>query len=130
MAISDRSSNIERARAGAAGGPETGLTVQDVVSGGWRTLRLCGEVDLAARDLLDDVIEHVCTSAIDGIVLDLSEVSFIDSTGVRAVVLLQRRCVERGTELRIISGSRAVRRIFEISGLLDRLPFVADGPGG
>jgi anti-anti-sigma factor len=129
VAMSDGGSSGDRGRVGGAGEPEPSLTVQDVVSGGWHTLRLCGEVDLAAGDLLDDVIEQVCQVAIDGVVLDLSEVSFIDSTGVRAVLELRKRCQRQGAELRIV-GSSAVRRVFEISGLLDRLPFVADGSSG
>jgi anti-anti-sigma factor len=129
VAISDRDSSVKPARADGAGGPEPTLTVQEVVSGGWHTLRLCGEVDLAARDLLDDVIEQVCATANDGVVLDLSEVSFIDSTGVRAVLELRNRCQQQNAKLRII-GSSAVRRVFEITGLLDRLPFVADDSSG
>jgi anti-sigma B factor antagonist len=97
------------------------------VAGGWHTLRLVGEVDLAASILLHEVIERVCAIAVDGIVLDLSEVSFIDSTGVCAVLVLHERCTEQGTELRISSGSKVVQRVFEIAGLLDRLPFVPVG---
>src|SRR5580700_6739213 len=108
--MSDGGSGGDRGRAGGTGQPEPSLTVQDVVSGRWHTLRLCGEVDLAAGDLLDDVIEQVCRVAIDGVVLDLSEVSFIDSTGVRAVLELRKRCQQQGAELRIV-GSSAVRRV-------------------
>ncbi len=111
----------------SVGDPLPQLEVQDVVAGGWHTLRLVGEVDLAASILLDEVIERVCAIAVDGIVLDLSEVSFIDSTGVRAVLVLHERCKEQGTELRISSGSKVVQRVFEIAGLLDRLPFVPVG---
>jgi len=126
MAISDRGfgeSEAPRPLAGAV----TQLEVQDLVAGGWHTLRLSGELDLVSTTLLDDAIERIAMSAITGVALDLRNVTFIDSTGVRAVVELNDRCRRQRIEFRVISGSDAVQRIFEVTGLLDVLPFQTDG---
>lgn len=106
------------------------LEVQDVVAGGWHTLRLSGELDLASTALLDDAIGRIVMTAMAGVALDLRKVTFIDSTGVRAVVELNDRCRQQSVEFRIISGSSAVHHIFEVTGLLDVLPFQADGSIG
>lgn len=126
MAISDRGfgeSEAPRPLVGAV----TQLEVQDLVAGGWHTLRLSGELDLVSSTLLDDAIGRIAMSAIAGVALDLRNVTFIDSTGVRAVVELHDRCRRQRIEFRVISGSAAVQRIFEVTGLLDVLPFQTDG---
>lgn len=91
---------------------------------GWHTLHPVGEMDLSSRTVLNDVLGGIFTGDPQGIALDLSRVSFIDSCGVQAVVALDSRCRERGIELRIVSGPRAVQRVFELCGLLTSLPFV------
>ena len=59
----------------------------------------------------------------DRVILDLSGLEFIDSTGLRVIVHAVN-AAERGRwELRLRHGPRAVRRVFEISGVLGALPF-------
>jgi anti-sigma B factor antagonist len=99
------------------------LEIQSVVAGGWHTLRLSGELDLVSTQQLDDATAHVDAIAIDGITLDLSKVEFIDSTGVRAVLMLRERCRQRGTEFQIVPGPPPVQRVFDVTGLGDVLPF-------
>lgn len=106
-------------------GPRPQLEIQDVVAGGWQTLRLSGELDLVSTALLDDAIERIGMVAVDGIALDLHKLTFIDSTGVRAVLELQDLCREHGTEFRIIQGPPTTQRIFEVAGLIEVLPFQA-----
>ena len=63
-------------------------------------------------------------AAIEGVALDLSEVTFLDSTGIHALVALHERCQEQDVALRIVPGPRQVQRVFSLCGLLDSLPFV------
>ena len=58
------------------------------------------------------------------VVLDLSRLEFIDSSGLHATVELFKRAAARDTKLVIIRGPRAVQRIFEITGLAARLPLI------
>ena len=59
------------------------------------------------------------------LVLDLSEVSFLDSTGVHGLLPAQHNCAEAGVRLALIPGPGAVQHVLEICGPLEILPFVA-----
>jgi anti-anti-sigma factor len=58
------------------------------------------------------------------VVLDLSRLSFIDSTGVHAVTELHKRAEQQRARVVIVPGPRAVQRIFELVGLTEVLPFL------
>jgi anti-anti-sigma factor len=103
------------------------LELQDSVCDGWHTLVLSGEFDFAAADTLESVIRKICVPPTLGIVLDLTRLTFLDSTGLREVLLAARLCESQGCEFRVIPGRKGVQRVFEISGLIDRLQFDADG---
>lgn len=83
---------------------------------GVRVLRLAGELDLSTADLLRGAVgDH------EGpLVLDLAEVAFIDSSGVRALV-----DVSAGRVVGIHAPSEAVQRMLELTRLADRFPRVA-----
>ena len=59
------------------------------------------------------------------IVLDLSNLAFLDSTGLRLVIHADARSRSDGNRLRLLRGTPPVHRLFELCGLTDRLPFVA-----
>jgi anti-anti-sigma factor len=80
-----------------------------------RSYRLSGELDLSTADQLIDVLAQDRTSPGD-IALDLSELTFIDSSGLRVLLDTVRSLDERGTlVLRRPSGE--VARVFEVSGI-------------
>jgi anti-anti-sigma factor len=82
-----------------------------------------GEIDLATVDLVREAIErdHDGTS---GLALDLREVGFMDTSGLRLVLSLADRAASEGFELRVVRGPATVQRVFEVAGLESRLPFV------
>jgi anti-sigma B factor antagonist len=101
-----------------------GLEIEDHADAqGGVTLKLSGELDTDSVSVLENVAERYFSSGAPTIRLDLSELMFIDSTGLAAVVLVSRLCDRDGRELQIIRGPRAVQRLFEITGLVDVLPF-------
>jgi anti-anti-sigma factor len=57
-------------------------------------------------------------------VLDLSQLTFIDSSGVHVVHQLHKRSTHQMVRLVIVPGPRTVRRPFEILGLTGVLPFL------
>ena len=99
------------------------MTLRVVDSGTRRTLILSGELDLASRPLLDEALAHLGQERIEALVLDLSGVSFMDSTGLHAVLVAEELCAQRGCELLFVRGSAQVQRLFELSGVLARLKF-------
>jgi anti-anti-sigma factor len=81
-----------------------------------------GELDLATVGDFDAALEKAFASSAPQIVIDLAELSSIDSTGLRSLVLFNERCEEAGRELLIRRGSRRVHKAFEATQLEDRLP--------
>jgi anti-sigma B factor antagonist len=84
-----------------------------------------GEIDLATVDLVRDAVERDHQPG-EAVVLDLREVAFMDTSGLRYVLELTDRGNREGFALRLVRGPRAVQRVFEVSGLAPRLPFVDD----
>jgi anti-anti-sigma factor len=56
-------------------------------------------------------------------VLDLVHVTFIDSMGLRAILLCHAQCERHGCAFALARAQPQAQRLFEITGLLDRLPF-------
>jgi anti-sigma B factor antagonist len=102
--------------------------LQIVVTGaaGTTTIALAGEWDLAEREATRRVVENVLSRKPGRVVLDLRGVSFIDSSGLQAVVQLAECAAGLKIDLVIVPGPRAVHRVFEICQLIERLPFISD----
>ncbi len=106
-------------------GPQM-LEVQDVITDGRHTLLLSGELDMASAPELEAIVVRLCELGSKHLTLDLSKVTFIDSTGLQAVIDARNRCALHDQEFRITPGPPSVQRIFEITGLLESLPFESD----
>jgi anti-anti-sigma factor len=88
-------------------------------------LALAGELDLATVELLRRALEEIEARRPAWLVIDLSELSFIDCSGVRALLEEHRRAQARGRPLlQIRSGPAPVQRVFRLTGLECALPFV------
>ncbi|MEA2218584.1 MAG: anti-sigma factor antagonist [Solirubrobacteraceae bacterium] len=99
------------------------LTVHSERDGVLHTIRLEGELDLAtAEDIERELLRVEGTDALS-IMLDLSALEFIDSTGVRLLIQAEARSRADSRRLALLRGPRAVQRVFELTGILDRLPF-------
>jgi anti-anti-sigma factor len=104
------------------------LSVREDVAGGKHILVLTGELDLASRPLLDEFLRAVVDDKAAKVVLDIEGVSFMDSTGLQAILAAWRLCAQRDCTLEIVGGSVQVLRLFELAGVLDRLPFRSQAP--
>ena len=62
------------------------LTVDYTVDGGTAVIRVAGEIDIASRDTLTDAAKTVIAAGANRLVLDMSAVSFMDSSGIAAVI--------------------------------------------
>jgi anti-anti-sigma factor len=90
---------------------ETVLTGDDAV------VKLAGELDHAAAERLTEAFERTSRSMDSRLVLDLSEVTFVDSAGLRALIGIERCARERGVMLRTVSPPEHVRAVFRLSGV-------------
>jgi anti-sigma B factor antagonist len=77
---------------------------------------LVGDVDLATATVVDDELRRAGESE-SMVVLDLAQVSFMDSTGLRSVIAADQRLRERGGSLRIIHVPSQVNRLFDLVGI-------------
>jgi anti-anti-sigma factor len=91
------------------------LSIRDTVDAGRHTLALSGELDLGSANELEQAVREVCASGAE-LVLDLREVTFMDSTGLRVLIVAGALCEENGHELRIVPGED-IQRILEMTGL-------------
>jgi anti-sigma B factor antagonist len=103
----------------------SGLEIDERVGDGRCTLVLGGELDIASAPVLHAAVSRICQHGTAGaqITLDLSELIFIDSTGLAEIILTSQLCDRDGFELTVIPSPRAVQRLFELTGLIDALPF-------
>ncbi len=89
-----------------------------------------GELDIVTVEALDGALRHAFDSGCRHVVLDLRGLSFMDSHGIHLVMRWNSLAERSGVTFNVVQGGAAIRRLFEIVGLLDQLPFVApDGDG-
>ena len=85
---------------------------------GCTELAISGELDMAAADdLLRTATAALMASSCDDLVLDLSEVSFIDSTGLGTLVAIRNTTRDRAVTLHLRGASPPVRRLMKITNL-------------
>lgn len=90
---------------------------------GLATLTLRGELDLASVRQLEEGLAAIDEQAPVRITIDLGELAFIDSSGLRVLLLADTRAREHGYELVLLPGQEPVQRVFEMTGALDVLSF-------
>jgi anti-anti-sigma factor len=89
-------------------------------------LSLYGELDIAATTRFEAALAELEQDSPERLLLDLRGLTFLDSTGLRALLVADTRAREAGRRLTILQGPEAVRRVFEITGLEERLELVDD----
>ena len=80
-------------------------------------LRVFGEVDVATAPTLRDPLLALASPNSSYGVVDMTEVSFIDSTGLSALVSAQKRLRREGVELRLVMTRPNLRKVFDVTGL-------------
>ena len=88
-----------------------------------RTIALNGECDLQIFPDIDELLSGSCSDGFSSVRIDLRGLTFIDSSGLRALMMAKARADSHGTKLSIVPAPAAVMRVFELVGLLDQLPF-------
>ena len=89
-------------------------------------IALGGELDHTSALTLDDELRRAESGTHDVVVLDLSELRFVDSTGLGIIACAYRRMRRTGGRLVIASPTKGVKRILELTGMLQRLEVVED----
>jgi anti-sigma B factor antagonist len=82
-------------------------------------VRVWGEIDIVTSPALDDQLRSVTDQGHPSIVVDLGEVTFLDSTGLSALIGGLRRSKAAGGELHLLSPRPNVRKVLELTGLAE-----------
>lgn len=99
------------------------LDISLLEDAGQSTLVVTGEMDLATSPSLEGAVIRLCREGARQVVLDLSQLEFIDGSGLHAVSNARETCRQFGCEFCIVPGRKELHRLFKISGLAERLPF-------
>jgi stage II sporulation protein AA (anti-sigma F factor antagonist) len=91
-------------------------------------LRVRGELDVAVADSLLHRVEGMEGSSAQLVIVDLHEVTFLDSSGLKALLAAQQAAADGGFEVLVVRTPKAVRRVMDVAGA-DRILHLADQPG-
>ena len=86
---------------------------------GTATVALRGEVDILTVDQVRAVLGEALAAGPQEIVVDLTDLTFIDSTGLGALIFGFQRARDAGVRFRLAHASPSVRQILVLSGLLE-----------
>ena len=88
-------------------------------------ITVSGEVDLATSPELDTAIIAAIDSGATSVVIDLTDVSFMDSSGLGVIVRALKRCREAENDLDLVITNERVLKVFGITGLDQVIPIHA-----
>jgi anti-sigma B factor antagonist len=94
------------------------------LSAGSYVIALAGELDLAGVPDLTDALARLPPDA-DRTFVDLSQLSFIDSSGLRLLIEAAKSAQERGATMILVGPTPTVQRVFQIVGVADLVPVEA-----
>jgi anti-sigma B factor antagonist len=101
------------------------LSVENESLPGGARVALLGELDLATAAVAEEGLRAAEAAAPHRLKLDLTGLTFMDSTGLRLVIAAAARAREAGRSLVVVRGPAAVQRVFEVTGVDERLEFVS-----
>ena len=86
-----------------------------------------GELDLSGAAILEAELDRLAVEPeLAAVVLDLRGLVFMDSSGLRLVVVADMKARDAGRRFCLVRGDETVHRVFEITRMSDRLDFVDD----
>jgi anti-sigma B factor antagonist len=85
---------------------------------------LSGELDIATADQLTDALSGVQPAAGDRLIIDLTAVSFMDSTGLRVLIAANRNAAAGEYSLVIVTGDSPAKRVLELTRMDEHMQVV------
>ena len=104
-----------------AGLTDFGL-LEEPVDENTHLIALEGEVDAMSAPQLGKRILGLAEEGKTGVIVDMSEVSFMDSTGIGVLLNSLRQLTSKGAQLVLVCPTERMLRPFRITGLIGRLP--------
>jgi anti-sigma B factor antagonist len=98
------------------------LFVEPQVTGSRTVLLVGGEVDIATTPQLGAAIDAALASGTRELCVDLTQTTFMDSSGLHVLLEANRRAAEVGCELTIVCPPGPVARVLDLSGVGELIP--------
>jgi anti-sigma B factor antagonist len=103
------------------------LDFETTRNGSVAVVRAVGELDLSGAAVLEGELDRLVQDPeLSAVVLDMRGLQFMDSSGLRLVVLADMNAREAGRRFALVRGGETVHRVFEITRMSERLDFVDD----
>ena len=104
------------------------ITVSVTTAGASARVTASGEIDSSSAPQLRAELDSLLAAGARELVVDLCDVTFLDSAGLCVLAAVHRRAVADGVALRVLAANRAVSRPLQITGLWDLLGVEQVGP--
>ena len=95
------------------------------LSDDWLAIAVEGEIDLATADELSAALDQALSNGTEHVVVDLNLAPFMDSTGLKTLVMAQRRMSEVDRELVLAVKGGPISRLIDVSGVESSIRVVA-----
>lgn len=99
------------------------MEIRNRIYSGIMYVMLCGELDennaVYIRTNLDDLFEH---NEFNQVIIDLSELEFMDSTGVGVLIGRYKKLKQKNIPIYICNPSKHAEKIFNMTGLFNIMP--------
>ncbi len=95
------------------------LDIETITRDGWKVVRVKGEIDLASVGELENEVGGLIESGTTRIIIDLTGVTFLDSTGLRTLLATHSRLAQLGGTLALVLNGGPVERLLDITGVAD-----------
>lgn len=102
------------------------MKVHETKIGGVAVTALSGRIDSASAAACEAELARLLQDGRTAMVIDMAEVDYLSSAGIRALVMLYKRAVARDIPLVLARTQEHIREILEIAGLTEELPVHSD----
>jgi anti-anti-sigma factor len=106
----------------------TPFEIHTELEGETARVTLSGELDLATVSRVEDAIGTMLSRGARDVIVDLTRLGFVDSSGLRLFIALNDRATEEGWTLGLVRPNESSLSVFQITGAEQNLPFIQD-PG-
>jgi anti-sigma B factor antagonist len=96
---------------------------------GHTVIAVRGELDLSGKPQLDaQLAQALSAPGSDALIIDLSELRFIDSSGIHSLIVARRESARQNRPMVVVRGGSAVMRVLSLCGVESRITVADDLP--
>jgi len=100
--------------------------IRSEIQGDTARLTLSGELDIATVPRVEEGVTAALAQGARSMVVDMSRLAFVDSSGLRMFITLNDRAAAEGWSLGLIRPPEPAFSVFQITGAEENLPFIED----